>query len=282
MGALLLLEGSVEAQNLNTSARQLPQGSLKVSAYYQGEQDQALNFNVNNSGSCSSPNGSVGFGCDQSGSVEAKGHGGQGLVKMVYQPWDSFQYYAVGGLGSYSLNVPSTTITNQLTGDTPGWILGAGVKAVLAADTQFTPAIAVDASLTHSQYAFNRRFPGGGSPTQNNDVNQQLGLWQYQVAIEASHLFTIVDAVTKQEQKETGLALVNPSIKLEPYGGVKWTRTQADLHDLQDGSHAGGQQDTISPFVGLRIPAYDHEAFFAEASFVDGYVYSGGMEIRFK
>ena len=57
---------------------------------------------------------------------------------------------------------------------------------------------------------------------------------------------------------------------------------QADLNDLQAGSRAGGQQDAISPFVGVRLPLYGHEGLFAEASFVHGTQYAGGLEIRFK
>ncbi len=288
MGALLLLAVSAGAQQtLGATARQLPQGSLKFMAYYQGEQAQTLNFNIANSGNCTSSNG-VGFGCGQSGDTEAKGSGGQMMFKMLYQPWESFQYYVVGGLGDYQLNLASNTLTNQLTGDTPGWTFGGGLRAVILPDTDYSPAIAADVSAVRSQYKFNRIYPGGGGPTQNTSINENLGMTQYQVAVVASHLFTIVDAMDAAEAKEmenakNGFAPLRLNgVKLEPYGGVKWTRIQTDLHDLQNGSHAGGQKDTISPFAGLRIPAYEHEAFFVEASFVDGYVYSGGMEIRFK
>jgi hypothetical protein len=55
-----------------------------------------------------------------------------------------------------------------------------------------------------------------------------------------------------------------------------------DLKDLGDGSHAGGRTDVVSPFLGLSIPAEDHAAFFARASFVGGLRYGGGVELRFK
>lgn len=87
----------------------------------------------------------------------------------------------------------------------------------------------------------------------------------YQFAVESSHLFTL-----------------NEFWKLEPFGGVKWTRVQAELKNLVDGSRAGGRKDTVTPFLGLRVPIEDHEAFFAEASFVDGYHYGAGLELRFK
>ncbi|MEK7383177.1 MAG: hypothetical protein AAB262_07810, partial [Elusimicrobiota bacterium] len=123
---------------------------------------------------------------------------------------------------------------------------------------------ALDLGIARSLYDFNRRFPGG-VPGADNDIDQRLELVRYQLAVESSHLF-----------------ILDEHWKLEPYGGIKWTRVQADLKDLVDGSHAGGQKDTVTPFFGFRVPIEDHEAFFAEASFIDGYHYGAGLELRFK
>ena len=251
------------AQLVASTARQSSSGSLKLLAYYQGVQNQTLNFTTNDSGACTAPGGAS-FSCGQSGTVAAKGSGGAGMMKLVWQPWERFQYYANYGVGSYSMSVPSATVSNVLTGATVGQIFGAGLKASIVPDTLVTPAIALDAGITQSLYNFNRRFPGG-TPGANNNIDQRLSLMTYSVAVESSHLFTI-----------------DENWKLEPYGGIKWTRVQADLKDLGDGSHAGGQTDTVTPFLGLRVPVEDHEAFFAEASFVDGYHYGGGLELRFK
>ena len=250
---------------LGTSARQLPAGSLKLLGYYQGIQDQSLNFSLQGAGACTAQSPTnVGFACSQAGEVEVEGSGGSGVVKLVYQPWDGLQYYASLGVGDYSLSVPSTTITNKLTGDNPGLALTVGARAVIYPDTIVTPAVALDASVTKSRYSYNRRFPGG-APGLDNRINQRLDFWQYQFAVESSHLFTFEERY-----------------KVEPYGGVKWVRTQTDLHDLQDGSHAGGQKDTVTPFLGVRVPVFEHEGLFAEASFIGGYQYAAGMEIRFK
>lgn len=254
------------AQLVGTTARQASSGSLKLLVYHQGIADQSVNFTINGAGTCTAapPSGAVSFACGQAGDVEAKGSGGAGLVKIVWQPWERFQYYAHFGVGDYSLSVPSTTISNLLTGDSRGLIYGAGIKASVVPDTIVTPAIALDLSLTQSNYNFNRRFPGG-TPGASGNIDHRLILMTYQFAVEASHLFTL-----------------DEHWKLEPYGGIKWTRVEADLKDLVDGAHAGGKQDTASPFLGLRVPAGDHEAFFAEASFVDGYHYGAGLELRFK
>ena len=242
---------------------------MKFLGYYQGVQDQTLNFSINDSGTCSTQN-NLSFSCGGSGSIAGKGSGGAGMLKVIWQPWERFQYYAMVGAGDYSMSVPSATVTNVYTGDNSGRIYGAGLKAsivpdtIVAADGYPTPAIALDLSMTRSQYDFNRRNTMGASSV-SASIAQRLVLMTYQFAVEASHLFT-----------------VDQNLKCEPYGGVKWTRVQADMKDRGDGSHAGGQQDTVSPFLGLRIPVEDHEAFFAEASFIDGYHYGAGLELRFK
>ena len=236
--ALACLASSAGAQVLATTARQASSGSLKILGYYQGVQNQTLNFNTNDSGTCSA-NGAPGvtFACGQGGTTAAKGTGGAGMMKIVWQPWERLQYYAMYGVGSYSLSVPSTTVTNVLTGDAVGQIYGAGLKAsivpdtIVAADGFPTPAIALDLSMAQSLYNFNRRFPGG-TPGASSSISQRLTLMTYQFAVEASHLFN-----------------VDEQFKLEPYGGIKWTRVQSDLKDLGDGSHAGGQTDTVTPFL---------------------------------
>ena len=203
------------------------------------------------------------------------------MVKVIYQPWDSVQYYAAFGMGDYSLSVPSVTLTNRLTGDKPGAIMTAGLKVVLYPDTMVTPAIAADLNLSRSRYWFNRVFPGG-TPGANNNIDQRLDLMQYQVAVEASHVFTLQDADEKSDEKAGLVALRSQGFKLEPYGGVKWLRIQSDLKDLVNGTHTGGQQDTVTPFLGLRIPLAKNEGVFAEAQFVDGYAYAAGLELRFR
>lgn len=280
--AALFLAGPASAQLLGTTARQLPKGSLKILTYYQGVQEQALNFNIVGSRVCTAapPSGGVTFACGQGGDVEVKGDGGAAMLKVVYQPWESLQYYAAFGVGDYSLSVPSNTITNRMTGDRPGTLMTAGLKAVLYPDTQFTPAIAFDASISRSSYKFNRTFPGG-TPGVKGNIDQRLELMRYQFAVETSHTFTLKDADEKADEKDSGISLKNAGIKLEPYGGVKWARVQSDLKDLIDGSHSGGKQDSVSPFLGVRIPFSKNEGLFAEASFVDGYQYGAGLEVRF-
>lgn len=278
--ALFLFSGPAGAVPLGTTARQLPKGSLKLLAYYQGVQDQTLNFNIISSQGCATPNG-VAFNCGQGGDFEIEGQGGAGMLKLVYQPHENLQYYGAVGAGNYSLSVPSATISNVVTGDRPGFLYQAGVKAVLLPDTEVSPAVALDLSVARAQYTFNRRHPGG-TPGADNRINQRLHLTTYQVAVQASHVFNLIDADEKVDAKEFSTPFrKGAGFKLEPYGGVKWYRTIADLKDMADGSHAGGKKDTATPFLGLRLPLFQSEGLFAEASFIDGYQYAAGLEVRF-
>lgn len=281
VGVVFAVVGAASGQLLATSARQLSEGSLRLETFYQGTQDRTIRFDVGNpgAGTCTAQGG-LQFGCATSSRVDAKGSGGMGVVKLTYQPWETLQYYGSVGVGDFTLNVPSATVNNHLTGDNPGIMATFGVKAVIQPDTDYTPAIALDGSISDTHYWFNREEVGpqaGGGPA---SINETLNLWQYQVALEVSHVFKFSDNWGGPVDKQHPISVRN--FALEPYGGVKWVKTQADLHDLQNGGHTGGQIDVVSPFVGARFPLYEHETLFVEASFVEGYQYAGGMEIRFK
>jgi hypothetical protein len=276
--AVVLTPSAGGAQALATSARQMPKGSLKVLAFYQGVREQDLKFSLTDSGTCGvgpvNPN-NVSFPCGQQGDVGVEGNGAYGAVKLVYQPWETVQYYATVGAGEYDIRVPSTTVTNSLTGDKPGMVYTLGAKAVLFPDSAGMPALAVDASASRARHYFNRRYPGG-TPNVSNNIDARLDLMTYQVSVEASHLFTVVD------KDKLDLVALKGGVKFEPYGGVRWSRTVADLKDLVDGGHAGGSQDVVTPFLGLRVPLFEHEAVFAESSFVGGFHHAFGLEVRFE
>lgn len=240
---------------LGTSARQNASGSLKFLTYYQGASEQAVDFTVAGAGSCTSVNGAVSFACGQSGDVDARGSGHAAVLKLAVQLGDYVQPYATFGSGSYELSVPSTTLTNKLTGNS-GLLYGGGVKFSVVPETLVDTAIALDLGYTRSVYDFSRIAPTAGP------IEQRLTLDAFQLAVEASRQFALKRA------------------KLEPYGGVKMMRVQADLKDLPSGGHAGGKTDTASPFLGLRV-AGERVASFVESSFVGGYHYGAGVEIRF-
>lgn len=199
----------------------------------------------------------MGFPCGGSGDVTGKADLNGSLIKVLVQPWDRMQYYAFGGMANASLSLPNG---NVLTADRFGHIAGVGVKAQLMPDTVVSPAIALDGSFGWHRYRFSEV-----SPSATPAIDQKLDIYQYQIAVEASHKFDL-----------TG-------VSLEPYGGVKWLRSHSYLKDQRSdggGSRIGGIQDTFSPFVGLQARVFEHETIFAEASFVDGVQYAAGLQVR--
>jgi hypothetical protein len=230
---------------------------LKILGYYQGTQSQETTFSVRGAANCVSPNG-VTFGCSQTGDVTGKGSGSMGIVKALYQPGEIVQYYTAVGVGGYDLNLP----TGKLSGN-PGVAGTLGLRGTIFPDTIVTPGVAADFGVTRSVFSYNRFEQG--LPGQNTAVNHRLGMWQYQFAVEVGHQFDI-----------------DKDWKIEPYGGVKWIVIKTDLNDLQTGSHAGGTQNTVSPFLGVRVPFGDHEAAVVEVSqFVNGMQEAAGLEFRF-
>jgi hypothetical protein len=243
------------ATPLGTSARQSPGGSLKLLAYYQGASEQAVDFTApGGAGSCTSANGAVSFACGQSGEVDAKGDGRAAMLKLAVQIGDYIQPYATLGSGEFELGVPSTTLTNRLTGH-PGLLYGGGVKFSVVPETLVDAAFAIDLGYLRSSYDFTRISQGGVE----RPVDQTLTLDTFQLAVEASKRFG----------------------KSEPYGGVKVMRVDADLKDHPTGGRAGGKTHTASPFLGLRWGG-EKLTGFAESSFVGGYHYGAGLEYRFR
>lgn len=273
LAGLFLSALPASAQMLGTSARQMSAGSWKVLAYYQGVQDQDLSFSLTGDGTCAggaaAPASNVSFPCGTTGKVSGEGSGGAAILKVIHQPWENLQYYATVGVGDYSLRVASVSTVNSLTGDSPGLLYSFGARALLWPDTEVpgvlvVPALAVDASVGWQQYRFNGMQPARTAA--ENQINQRLDLLQTQVALETSHRF-----------KFDGTRWA-----LEPYGGLKWLRTQAWLKDLKDGGRVGGIKDTAAPFVGIEVPLHEKESLFAEASFVNGVQYAAGLNLRFK
>ena len=144
--------------------------------------------------------------------------------------------------------------------------MGAGARALLMPDTVVSPAIAVDASVGWQRYRFNEVRPAATAAA--GQVDQKLDLFQYQVALVASHRWDVKE----------------PRLGLEPYGGARWLRTHSYLKDQRSeggGSRIGGIQDAFSPFVGLMVHVLEHETLFAEAAFVNGTQYAAGLQVRF-
>ena len=96
------------------------------------------------------------------------------------------------------------------------------------------------------------------------NVKDRLDLMRLQLALEASRRFDF-----------------GGRWKVEPYGGLKWVRTQAWLKDLDSGNRFGGIEDAVKPFAGVSLPFSDNENLFAEAAVLKGYEYAAGLAVRF-
>jgi len=260
-GALFFSASPLFAQILAQTARQGTPGSWQISVYYQGVSDQDLSFNLSGGSSvCQGKGGLATFACGQSGALSVHGNGDAGLIKAVYQPWGGFQYSAAVGAGYYSLSVPSTGATQNYSGSGAGPVFSLGVQDVIFPDTIVTPAVAINAGFSGAMYPLDQMNDSAGNVSAVNDT---LTLLEYQLGVEVSHVFPL------------------DGWKVEPYGGIRWYRVDADLKDATVGSHSGGFRDTLAPVVGLRIPTADHEGLFAEAAYVEGFQYGGGLSLRF-
>ena len=231
---------------------------MKFLAYYQGVADQNLNFSID--GSRRLQRGSAfrrgHFPCNSSGDVETEGSGGAGIFKIAWQAAE-FQLYTHVGTGDYSIKVPSTTAGNTISGDKLGLIFGAGLKASIVPERSSTRRSRW-ISASRDRITISIASPRG-TPGINNGFSSRLELMTYQVAIETSHLFTI-----------------DENWKLEPYGGVKWTRVQADLKDLAGGGHAGGQKDTGTPFWAYAFPPRIVSPSSGRLRFSTGFITAAG------
>ena len=265
LSAVIFFAGKSHAEPLGASARQLSARSLKLTGYYRGEQARDLTFNVAGSGACATPavpGPAVPFTCDSTGKVPAEGSGQAAVARVAWQPYDNVQYYLTLGTGKYALHVASLTSVTSLTGDTPGWIYGFGGRANIFPESIASTAIAVDASVVWEKYWFNRSAPQPTAALTN--VKDRLDLMRLQLAVEASRRFEF-----------------DGRWKVEPYGGLKWLRTQAWLKDLNTGARFGGSDDMVSPFLGVNLPWSDNESLWGEATFVKGFEYAAGLAVRF-
>lgn len=252
--AALLFAGTVDAQMLGTTARQVEAGSWQALFFYQGTRSQDLSFAVSDAANCAGgatpPGSGVTFPCASTGELEADGSGEAFVLKLAFQPRErGIQLYGTAGVGEYAMTVGSQTVFNSRVLDRAGVLTSLGAKVMIWPDTVVTPALAVDGSVGWQRYFGADR----------------LDLFQTQVALEASHLFRFE----------------RTSWELEPYGGVKWLGTRAQLKDVGSGSRVAGREDAVTPFVGFRMPLFTHDSLFGEVSFVKGVQFASGIALRF-
>ncbi|MBI4051367.1 MAG: hypothetical protein HY400_02560 [Elusimicrobia bacterium] len=239
------------------SARQSSERIFKLEVYQQSTFHQDVGFQLADLSQATTAQSGLGFPTQTNLDITAEQNGNALFTKWTYQPWENIQYSFLFGAGNYTLKIPSTSVTNTLTGDQVGFSYGVGAKVNLFPDTAVTPALAFDAGLLWTRYFFNEMNQGGLG---TSSVDDRLDLYHTHVVMQGSHRWG----------------------RWEPFGGVKWLRTQAHLKDLIQGSKVGGKEDAVTPFLGLKFMIYSHESLMLEASFVKGVQVNTGLELRFQ
>lgn len=243
LALLMLAAPPLAAQTFIGSARQGPEGSWSATPFYRQVEDQKLVFGVP---------GAPGTDTEVPGNVD----GGWSGLKLGSQPFDNVQYFVTAAGGRYGLDVASVTVTNALRGDRVGWELGAGAKAVLVPETPVTPAVALTLALSRTAVEFNAMRQAGTLQA----VEQRLTLDRFEAALAGSKRFG----------------------KIEPYGGLVWSKVRSKLKDLAAGGRNGADRDQTRVVLGTRVAVFAQEALVVEARIAGGLTWQAGWEVRFK
>jgi len=265
LSALAVLEAAglpagrrADAQILLGSPRQLPEGSVHVSVYWQRVRNEKLEFRVPAGQAVAVCSGNpCSFPGQPFSSVPGNVDGDWSVLKAGYQPWDRVQYFVLLGGGHFTLDVASVAVTNRLTGARVGSMAGAGARVNLVAETPVTPAVSLALGADRTAVQFNRMRVGTSVA---QPVSARLTLDHLQASLWAS--------------KRLGY--------LEPYAGVDWVRATAKLRDLEQGGRNGGRRDTTHPVAGVRLRVFPQEALMAEARFAGGVTWRVAWEARFR
>jgi hypothetical protein len=249
---LFLLGGSlVEAYELMMPVRQVEKIVVGV-AWYQAQRDLNLQLTSNDWVSVGSLSYLSAVTSDYS--VATTNNGVQ--AKVLFQPHDELVYWLAFGSTAYDIEIPSVSVKNRFASQSPGWMVGAGIRKILLPDTIVTPALAVDAGINHSETNLTVFYPGGMSPM----IAQNIFLTtEYHVAL----------AVSKKYKY------------CEPYSSVRVARTMATLRDKGFAAEVSGKKEAVSVLTGLRLRPYPNESLICEASFFGEAGFSIGWNIEF-
>lgn len=239
------------------SARQSSEKTLVLIPFYQETFEQ--NFLLKAAGTgLAQGKGGLGFYQSQTATeIEGKQRRGTFFLKLAGQPWENLQYYGAVGIGNSSVDIPSATVTSTLHGDYPGMTYLAGIRSNIFPETEVTPAVSLDMGFSWSRFYFNSMDQHSAG---TRDADIRFDTYEYHLGFSASRRFG----------------------DWEPYGGVKLIRRQARLKDLSSGEKVGGARDYASPFAGIKLPLSKREYFVAEMTFLDGFRFAAGLEIKLK
>ncbi|MFH1619942.1 MAG: hypothetical protein ABIG11_08570 [bacterium] len=256
ISVIAALPACAKAELLMYTARQSSEKSLALTSFYQETVDQKFLFRVSGPGIAQGKGGLV-YASDGETDVKGEQRRGTFFVKLTGQPFENLQYYGAAGIGSSSVKIPSATVTNAFYGDNPGMTWQAGVRACIFPETELTPALSADLGFGWSRFHFNRMAQNSAG---SSGVNVRFDTLEYHLAFQAGRRFG----------------------KWESYAGVNMVRRQAVLKDLDAGERAGGINDYVAIFAGTKLPLFSRESLVAEMSFVDGFRFGLGLEIKLR
>lgn len=243
----------ISADELVFPAAQIEQGKGMVS-FYLNRSDENLSLKITNREEIRI--GGNSYFSDVSNDLEAEGRGEAAIVKVIVNPWSGFYYWLKAGSGSYELEIPSVTVRNRLSGMNHGVIAGMGIRSLLFPETIVTPALALDFGVNYRKYDFNTLQPEGG---QKSVIQNTFEITDLQAAVLIS-------------RKSKGI---------EPYGGVKVSRSYVTLSDVPSLGKISGSKDTAGVVIGTHLYPFPHESLFIEGVFSEKTSYSVGWKIDF-
>jgi len=254
----------LQATEIMSPATQLGSKRLHGEVYYRHMADQELEINVGARSPLRVGNSTI--TATSNTELESQGSGNGVMGKLTFQPFESgLQYYVLGGVSTYDLKIPSGSYSNSYGTDNPGYVVGGGIKYTLVPYTMVTPALSLEFSATHSRYQLTKFISGDGKVI--SDSSNRLTLFEIQGALMASKKF-IFD-----------IGSVKASI--DPYLGVKVSRTRAEFDELSTGANFSGTRVGVSPFFGFKFKPFPYEGIVVEGSVLNETSASVGLTFGF-
>lgn len=255
---------SLYAIELMSPATQLGEKKLHAEIYYRHIAQQDLTINVGASGSVNVRNSTIPV--SSMAELDTEGSGDGILARISFQPYENLlRFYAIGGISSYDLKVPSGSFSNNFATHEPGFVIGGGVKYTFAPYTMVTPAFSLDLSATHSRYKLTRFASGDGQVSA--DINHRLVIFEIQGALTTSKKFYF--------------HLGKRRVSLDPYAGLKVNRIRTNLNQLENGAHFSGTHTGVSPFFGFKFKPHKYVGLVVEGSVLSEYSASAGLTVGF-
>ncbi|OGS19453.1 MAG: hypothetical protein A2219_01445 [Elusimicrobia bacterium RIFOXYA2_FULL_50_26] len=252
--AFICVSSLISASEIVVAPTQIAAGGWSISAYY-GLAEEKVSLQVNGRDEIQVA-GNVSYLSDVSNVLDCPGRARRVMLKSMFNPYGNVSYWLSAGAGYYELQVPSQTVKNTFSGQSPGIVVGLGFRSVLFPDTIVTPSISVEAGIQYGYYAFDSMAVGNEAAQPVNDLFERA-------EIQAAVL--------------VGKRLRN----LEIYGGLKVMRTAVVLKDKTTLGSVSGNSDSAGVMAGVKLHLYPEESLFIEGNLAGENGIAAGWNIKF-